>query len=580
METFLSTLGVVGAALVVLALIGLLVVKFYKLSTKEQSFIRTGVGGEKVIINGGAFVIPGVHQAMMVNMKTLKLEVYRGGKDSLVAGDKMRVDVKVDFFVRVKADAESISKAATTLGQMTMDAALLKNQVEAKFVDALRAVAATMPMHQLHEKRAEFVQAVQHSVAEDLLKNGLELESVSLTSLNQTDKQFFDPNNAFDAEGLAELTRQTETRRKEVNAVKQDTLVAIAEKDLSATQQTLALKRSQSEAELRNAQEIATMTATQTAEVSRVNAEGRRLAESADLDANQQIAQKRIDTERAIAEADATKKKAVETAQIGAETAIRLASQEQAITVANKSREEAAAEAEAAQARALAVAADEKVTTAREVEIAERSKAVTLVQADEKARQASIGIIVAAEAERTAAENIAQAARMRAEGDRDASLLRAEATIAEGNAVAQALREKNEAQNLLSPELVAQQVKLQLLVALPAIIEQSVKPMGKIESIRIAEVGGLNGNGGGNCGTASAGGNGGLGNEVVNAALRYRGAQPVVDALLAEVGLKGGGDMNALLGSAASLAGVAMASASSPAPAALAAPAPVLAQDE
>lgn len=580
METFLSTLGVVGAALVVLVLIGLLVVKFYKLSTKEQSFIRTGVGGEKVIINGGAFVIPGVHQAMMVNMKTLKLEVYRGGKDSLVAGDKMRVDVKVDFFVRVKADAESISKAATTLGQMTMDAALLKNQVEAKFVDALRAVAATMPMHQLHEKRAEFVQAVQHSVAEDLLKNGLELESVSLTSLNQTDKQFFDPNNAFDAEGLAELTRQTETRRKEVNAVKQDTLVAIAEKDLSATQQTLALKRSQSEAELRNAQEIATMTATQTAEVSRVNAEGRRLAESADLDANQQIAQKRIDTERAIAEADATKKKAVETAQIGAETAIRLASQEQAITVANKSREEAAAEAEAAQARALAVAADEKVTTAREVEIAERSKAVTLVQADEKARQASIGIIVAAEAERTAAENIAQAARMRAEGDRDASLLRAEATIAEGNAVAQALREKNEAQNLLSPELVAQQVKLQLLVALPAIIEQSVKPMGKIESIRIAEVGGLNGNGGGNCGTASAGGNGGLGNEVVNAALRYRGAQPVVDALLAEVGLKGGGDMNALLGSAASLAGVAMASASSPAPAALAAPAPVLAQDE
>jgi uncharacterized membrane protein YqiK len=572
METFLSTIGVVGAAIVALVLIGLLVLKFYTLSTKEKSFIRTGVGGEKVVINGGAFVIPGVHQAMFVNMKTLKLEVSRSGKDSLVAGDKMRVDVKVDFFVRVKADAESISKAATTLGAITMDASSLRTQVEAKFVDALRAVAAKMPMHELHEKRAEFVQAVQHSVAEDLLKNGLELESVSLTSLNQTDKEFFDPNNAFDAEGLAQLTRQTETRRKEVNAVQQETRVAIAEKDLNATQQTLALKRSQSEAELNNEREIATMTATQTAEVARVNAEGRRLAESADLEAGQQIAQKRIDTERAVAESDAAKKKAVETAQIGAETAIRLASQEQAITVANKSREEAAAEATAAEARALAVAADEKVTTAREVEIANRSKAVTLVQAEEKARQASIGITVAAEAEREAAENIAHAARTRAEGDKDAAVLRAEATIAEGNAVAQALREKNEAQNILSPELIAQQVKMQLLAALPAIIEQSVKPLENIDSIRIAEVGGLNGNGGGNGGTASAGGNGGLGNEVVNSALRYRTAQPVVDALLAEVGLKGGGDMNLLLGSAAGLAGVAMASADSHAPVAPAAP--------
>jgi len=573
MDAILSTVGVIGGIIIGLVIIGLLVLKFYTLSTKEKSFIRTGVGGEKVVINGGAFVIPGVHQAMFVNMKTLKLEVHRHGKDSLVAGDKMRVDVKVDFFVRVKADAESISKAATTLGAITMDANSLKVQVEAKFVDALRAVAATMPMHQLHEKRAEFVQAVQHSVAEDLLKNGLELESVSLTSLNQTDKEFFDPNNAFDAEGLAQLTRQTETRRREVNAVQQDTRVAIAEKDLNATQQTLALKRSQSEAELTNEREIATMTATQTAEVARVNAEGRRLAESADLDADQQIAQKRIDTERAVAESDAAKKKAVETAQIGADTAIRLAAQEQAITVANKSREEAAAEAEAATARAVAVAAEEKVTTAREVEIANRSKAVTLVQAEEKAREASIGIVVASEAEREAAENIANAARTRAEGDKDAALLRAEATIAEGNATATALREKNEAQNLLSPALIEQQVKLAMFTALPGIIEQSVKPLENIDSIRIAEVGGLNGANGGAGGAVGAG-NGGLGNEVVNSALRYRAAQPVVDGLLAEVGLKGGGDMNALLASAVGVGGVMMGSAEASAPAAPAPAAP------
>jgi uncharacterized membrane protein YqiK len=568
MEAILSTVGVIGASIIALVLVGLLVLKFYKLSTKEKAFIRTGVGGEKVVLNGGAFVVPGVHQAMEVNMKTLKLLVERKERDSLVAGDKMRVDVKADFFVRVKADADSISKAATTLGLMTMNAEQLRQQVEAKFVDALRAVAATMTMHELHEKRADFVQAVQASVAEDLLKNGLELESVSLTALNQTDKEFFDPNNAFDAEGLAQLTRQTEARRKDINAVQQDTRVAIAEKDLTATQQTLQLKRSQSEAELQNAQQIATMTAAQEAEVARVTAEGRQRAESAQLEAEQNIAQKRIDTERAVAETEANKKKVVETAQIGAETAIRLAAQEQAITVANKSRDEAAAEASAAEARAVAVKAEEQVTTAREVEIANRNKAVTLVKAEEKAREESISIVVAAEAEREAAINIADAARTRAEGDKDAALLRAEATKAEGEAVALALEKKNQAQNILSPELIAQQVKMQLLSVLPAIIEQSVKPLENIDSIRIAEVGGLNGGNGGAASSATGGngGNGGLANEVVNSALRYRAAQPVVDGLLAEVGLKGGGDMSALLASAAGMGGVMMAS-EAPAPA-------------
>lgn len=561
MDYILNLLPAVGSivgVLVAILVVGILVLKFYTLAPKEKAYVRTGVGGEKVVMNGGSFVIPGLHNVIWVNMKTLKLDVARDRKDSLITGDKMRVDVKAEFFVRVKADAESVSIAGQTLGSMTLEASSLRSQVEAKFVDALRAVAATMTMHQLHEKRADFVKAVQQSVAEDLAKNGLELESVSLTSLNQTDKEFFDPNNAFDAEGLAQLTRQTEARRKDINAVQQETKVAIAEKDLQATQQTLALRRTQSEAELQNEQQIATMTAAQQAEVARVRAEGERAAATAQVEAERQVKETKIAAE-----------KTVETAQIGKDTAVRLAAQEQNITVANKSRDEAAAAAAAAEARALAVAAEEKVTTAREVEVANRSKAVALVKAEERAREESIGIIVAAEAEQQAATNIATAARTRAEGDRDAAVLRAEATKAEGNAVATALREKNEAQNLLSPELIAQQVKLALLQALPAIIEQSVKPLEHIDSIRIAEVGGLGGGAAGNGGVATAGaGNGGLGNEVVNAALRYRTAQPVVDGLLAEVGLKGGGDINTLLASAAGAAGVAMASTDVVAPAA------------
>jgi len=241
------------------------------------------------------------------------------------------------------------------------------------------------------------------------------------------------------------------------------------------------------------------------------------------------------------------------------DTEVALAAQTQSITVANKSKEEAAAKAAADLARAEAVKAEEAVETARRVEVANREKAVTLVRAEEKAREDSIGILVSAEAERDAAEARALAIRQQAGGERDAALLRAEAIQAEGQAQAEALRARNEAQNLLSPELIAQQVKLQLLAVLPAIIEKSVEPLKNIDSIRIAEVGGLGGHNGSQGAQAGAAQPGGLGNEVVNSALRYRAAQPVVDALLSEVGLKSGGNMNALLGSAAALAGVSAA---------------------
>lgn len=557
-SSILATAGTLGSLVLVFVIVGVLALKFYTLSSKEKAFIRTGVGGEKVVMNGGAFVIPGIHKVIWVNMKTLKLDVERKGKDSLVAGDKMRVDVRAEFFVRVKADAPSVSTAAQTLGEMTLDARTLSIQVEAKFVDALRAVAAKMTMHELHEKRGDFVQAVQTSVAEDLMKNGLELESVSLTSLNQTDKEFFDPNNAFDAEGLAQLTRQTEARRKDINAVQQETRVEIAKKDLQATEQTLTLKRAQSEAELRNAREIATMTAEQEAEVARVQAEGRQRAESAELEANQNIAQKRIQTERTVAEAEAEKKKAVETAQITAQTAVQLASQEQAITVANKSKDEAAAAAEAAAARAEAVRAEERVTTAREVEIAERRKQVTLVSAEERAKQESIGVVVAAQAEREAADNRAEAVLVAARATRDSENLRAEAIKATGSAEAEALRLRNEALNLLSPQLLAQQVQQELIKVLPAIITASVKPLENIESIRIADIGGLGGATQGGSAGAGAGATGsatqnGLADQVVTAALRHRAHAPMVDSLMKQVGLSGA-DLNSVMATVTEMA--------------------------
>src|SRR5262249_57683186 len=117
-------------------------------------------------------------------------------------------------------------------GGRTNDSEQLRELVEAKFVDALRSVAATMTLTDLQEKRANFVQAVQTAVARDLELNGLELESASLTKLDQTDTKYFNPNNAFDAEGLTALTKITESRRQERNLTVRNTEVAVAQTDL------------------------------------------------------------------------------------------------------------------------------------------------------------------------------------------------------------------------------------------------------------------------------------------------------------------------------------------------------------
>ena len=89
----------------------------------------------------------------------------------------MRVDIGAEFYLRVKPDSSSIALAAQTLGSRTNNAGELRELIEAKFVDGLRSVAATMHLEELQEQRATFVKSVQEAVGADIQNNGLELES-------------------------------------------------------------------------------------------------------------------------------------------------------------------------------------------------------------------------------------------------------------------------------------------------------------------------------------------------------------------------------------------------------------------
>ncbi len=532
-------LGLVVVGLALFILFGVLVARLYKRASKETSFVRTGLGGESVVVNGGALVLPVLHEIIPVNMATLRLEVTRNSEQALITKDRMRVDVLAEFYVRVAPNREAISAAAQTLGRRTMAPQELKELIEGKFVDALRSVAAELTMNELHEQRTQFVQKVQQAVTEDLTKNGLELETVSLTGLDQTPREFFNPDNAFDAEGLTKLTEEIEMRRKMRNDIETNTRVEIERQNLETQKRSLEIKLEEEAATLSQQREIQTMRAQQAAEVALVTAEKSRESEAAKIAAERDIEQERIAKEQANRQRQIEAQRATETAELEKKRSLELAEQDRQIAIANKSKEESVAKADANKARAIAIRAEEQVKTVQETEVAERNRAIELIEAARLAERDAIAVKVGAEAEKIAATDRAEAAKLIAMGEAEAIAIRAEADAKRFAVQAEGERAINEAANVLSAEQVAMRIRESLISKLDQIIAASVEPLKNIDSIKVVDVSGLGGAAGPSGEMAQ--GNGNLADQVVQSAMRYRAQAPLIDSILKEVGLGTGG---------------------------------------
>ncbi len=316
-------------AVIVIAIIYWVMNWLYRRSTKEIAFVRTGLFGEKVVIDGGAFVWPIIHDITPVNMNTLPLEVVRARDQALISRDRMRVDVQAEFYVRVRATREAVSLAASTLGRRTLEADNLRGLLVGKFESALRAVAAEMTMEEMHQSPGVFVEQVRTIAQLGLSQNGLELESVAILDLDQAGLEFFNPSNRFDAEGLTQLIQTIESRRKLRNDIEQESVIQIRARNLEAERQALDIERESEHARLEQEREIEFRRAQQRAELARERAERDTEAERAQFIAREAIERARIANEHAIAEAriqserdirqrELDRQQVVETAEIGA----------------------------------------------------------------------------------------------------------------------------------------------------------------------------------------------------------------------------------------------------------------------
>jgi uncharacterized membrane protein YqiK len=300
--------------LIILVAVGVYLLHWlYRHSSKDEAFVRTGLGGEKVVMGGGAFVIPIVHDVTRVNMNTVPLEIKRAGGGSLITRNKMRVDVVGEFSVRVIPTRESVSLAARALGERTASAELIKEVVQGRFVDAMSTVAATMTMDEMHAGRKQFMRQVSDIVAPTLASHGLELENASLTNLNQADITVFNPDNAFDAEGLTQLTQEIEERRKLRNRIENDTRLEIKLKDYETEQRAIEIDRDLEYARIDQTRDI----------------EGRRAAQLAAIEDERSSSAISVSNAKVRAEQEAeririAKDKLIDAERINSQTEIRL----------------------------------------------------------------------------------------------------------------------------------------------------------------------------------------------------------------------------------------------------------------
>lgn len=500
--------------------------KFYKKATREVALVRTGAGGEKVVLDGGCLALPILHKVAEVNMKTNKLEIERVGEKSMITADRLRVDVGAEFYVRVQPTPEGVVTAAQALGGKSFRAAELADTLEGKLVDAMLAVAAGYTMDALQDNRGKYAAEVSTTLAGNLAQNGLDLESVSLTRLDQTPFQALDENNAFNAVGMRRLAEIIATNKKKRAAIEADADVSVRQSQLDATKQRLIIQKEEEEAEISQHQEIQNRRAASQADIAELQAASEERQEQARIKREQEVRATEIERDRALRRME-----------LDSNLATEMARHDKDIQLAAKRVEEAMAQAKAEAARAEETAAKEAVETAREQAIAERDKQVALIEAAKKAGVDDTRVRSEAETILAMADAEAKSVSVRAKATKEEMLANAAGTAALA-----------EADNVLSSDVIKMKTDLAKLKTLPDLVGQMMKPAEKIDSIRINHITGFGGATGG-VGGADRAGEKAVVNQAVDGILSMALQLPAVKKLGEEIGVNIGQGLEGLAGS-------------------------------
>ncbi len=373
-------IGLVFTTIVVIAILYIVSIWIYKRAPANVGFIRTGILGTKVCIGKGAFVLPVFHEVSWISLETIKLIVSRSRDQAVLTSDKIRIDVGTELYTHVGRTEEDLLVASRSLGEKTFDADKVRNLLEAKVVGALRSYAATKTLSQLHENRDAFALKIKENVTASFKANGLDLEEVTIVTLEQSSKEYFKPDNIFDAEGLKIITDITSEARKKVHDTEKRTSVSIRQKELDTQLELLEIERKEAVARASQDKEISNEQALQLGEKQTYLLDQRKSVEQREI--TNEIALEQLRTEREITIIEELKKR--ESSDIKKLLVLEQIRRDKEITLIEKAKEEELANID----RNLALEKAEKdrqiemIAKGNEEEIAEISRSLARQKAE------------------------------------------------------------------------------------------------------------------------------------------------------------------------------------------------------
>jgi uncharacterized membrane protein YqiK len=460
----------IGGTGIVLTVIGtvLTFMALYRRTSADMAFVRTGQGGKHVVLDGGIPVVPLLHKLIEINLKTMKLGVNPRGANALITKDNLRANVLAQFYIRVQADTEHILNAARSLGENSVNEEAVEQLVSEKLTSALRAISSQMDLFEIHTQRDLFAERVKEHVKDDLEANGLLLESVTISELDQTDPAELSDNNVFDAQGKRKITEITAAAQVERNNLERAAEQARKLKDVETRRQILELERAQAEAEAQQATEIAKVQADKARESQEAIIAQERQIELARIEKEKQVQAQEIARQQAMETLKVQQEQAVQAAQIARDQQVQMATVErdQRVSLAERQKEIAVAEQEAARARAEEAAlqataererAGQQVTTVTQLAEAEREANKRLIAARQEIEQNKLR-------QQTTADVDAYSRVKQAEAEREAAEKQAQARlqIAEAEAQAREMVAKGEkAQQMVAVDVAREEVNVE-----------------------------------------------------------------------------------------------------------------------
>ncbi|MCX7601508.1 MAG: SPFH domain-containing protein, partial [Meiothermus sp.] len=429
--------GLLGLLVLAAGLLAWLIQQFYIKPSANLAYVMTGLGGRRVLIDRGGFFFPILQRYVPVSLETMKLEVERKGPDALITKDNLRLDVKAEFYIKVEPKEDSVVNASRSLGEKSVTPQAVSALVFEKLVSALRSVAATQDLVEIHSQRDQFAISVQQLVRSDLEPNGLTLESVTISSLDQTSQELLSDTNIFDAQGKRKITEITQAALVERNRLEQEAKRAITLKNVETRREILELERAQAEAEATQQAEVAKITSAKQREADTYRIEQERLTREAEIAREQAVQAAAIERDKLLL----LKEQEKQTTDVEREKAVALAQREREIAITEAERRRAEAEKQALEAQAERERANQQVYTVQQLAQAEREAQTKLITAKQVIEQERIK-------KETEAMVAAFAEVKKAEAARQAALLEAEAAITKAKAEA-------EAQELIAKGLTA-----------------------------------------------------------------------------------------------------------------------------